>query len=136
MSDGTAPRSRSDSGELALKVGSKLWKVAAAALGAALALATPTIYVAKLPDKADVKTAVVDAIKAHEGKMAHHGVSGLVQRYAPSRVEFVHLKARVEQMERRNAEHRKEIKDALREIKASLRELSQRLPRRRWRRRP
>lgn len=69
------------------------------------------------------------ALQAHEAKNAHHGVSGMIVRYAPSQVQFVHLKARVEQIERRNAEWRRDVKDSLKEIKRAIKQMAERLPR-------
>lgn len=82
-----------------------------------------------------IDTKIQTAITAHSSVNAHHGVSGMIVRYAPSKVEYIMLKARVDQIERRHSEWRKEIKENLREIKATLRDMSMRLPPRRRRHR-
>ena len=73
---------------------------------------------------------VARAIQAHSSVNAHHGVSGMIVRYAPSKVEFFLLKQRVAQIEQRHSQWRKDIKDNFKEIKATLRTIRERLPHR------
>lgn len=147
MSDGYAPRS-SPSGEM-MAYAKSHWDTLAKIVGICVVLVGMITYIDRKAPAADVialskgTTAALAAAKettskridsriaramvAHSAVNAHHGVPGMIVRFAPSKVEFLLLKARVDQMERRGRERHKEIKDDFKEIKGTLKDMSKRL---------
>lgn len=127
MSDGTKPRSKLSSGEFRAYVQSNL---AAIVYGIAIvsSLVTLTLYIASKPSKDDV----VEMLKVHESKNAHHGVQQKILASAPTRIDFALLKHRVDALERRNAEWKKDVKQTLKDIKRAINRMARRLPRRRY----
>ena len=93
MSDGHTPEN-SPSGEFYSRVKDKyqLWIWA---IGLFIASVPLVAYLGKLPTDAQVKTAIAEAIAAHSSKMAHHGVSGMITRYAASKSDLADLRGDV-----------------------------------------
>lgn len=103
----------------------------ASIVGALVVVVGLIVYIARLPTVAEVKTHCSDAIKAHEGKSSHHGVSGMIMRYSPSRVEYAELRIRVVQLEKLSESRHRDLKAGLKDIRLRLQSILERLPRRR-----
>lgn len=71
----TTPRNSLDSGEIATRVGTRLWKIVAAVLGVLVVVGPPTIYVVRLPSRTEVAL--------------------MIQKSAPTRMEHAKVQREV-----------------------------------------